>query len=581
MERTSRLVREKFMGNLVATLGMVGSVAIASIVDKIMVGSLLGGTALAALNLNSPVICVMNVIFCFFVFGGNTLAVTVKAERDQAKANKAFTIAVALGTAILAVIAAVGIIFQSQVAGVLCGNDAQLQGPVTDYLVPLLVLGALMIPVNGTSAFVRVDGLSNLAVVIPVVANVVNLLCDYIFMGILHLGIASAGWATNAGYIAGVLCLIPYFRSEKRGFFFTPIGFKDMAMVIETIKTGLSSALADLCLLIQALTMNLIILSVFGATGAQVLAVCTSALSISGILYMGTTQTMLPLGGALYGEKDYTGLREVMRFGVIITEVFLVIYVVILWIFTRPFGSIFGVTSPEALGMLDVAFPLFLISIPFVGFQECLRVTLQCTGRENVASVMAALSGTLCFVPVIWLFSIYAPDYLWISFAIASFLAIGGCLVYLYFKARKTGMKFGTLIPKSAETAETIEFSIRNTIDDAEAATRKTVELCREKGLEEKYAQYMGVAVEEMCTNIAKYAYKDREDDIDIFLRITAEEVLLRIRDNGVIFNPTEYKDDNGEEVTGLKLLNQMPLKVEYNRVLGFNNTIITMRVNG
>ncbi len=42
MERTSRLVREKFMGNLVATLGMVGSVAIASIVDKIMVGSFLG-----------------------------------------------------------------------------------------------------------------------------------------------------------------------------------------------------------------------------------------------------------------------------------------------------------------------------------------------------------------------------------------------------------------------------------------------------------------------------------------------------------------------------------------------------------
>ena len=68
MERTSRLVKEKFMSDLFATLGMVGSIAIANIVDKIMVGSFLGGNALAALSLNSPVICVMNVIFCFFVF---------------------------------------------------------------------------------------------------------------------------------------------------------------------------------------------------------------------------------------------------------------------------------------------------------------------------------------------------------------------------------------------------------------------------------------------------------------------------------------------------------------------------------
>ena len=53
---------------------------------------------------------------------------------------------------------------------------------------------------------------------------------------------------------------------------------------------------------------------------------------------------------------------------------------------------------------------------------------------------------------------------------------------------------------------------------------------------------------------------------------------MLRIRDNGVIFNPTEFVDDSSNEVTGLKVLKKLPLKVEYNRVLGFNNTIITVR---
>ena len=66
MERSTKLVVEKFGRNLLSTLGMVASIAVAAIVDRIMVGNLLGPTELAALNLNSPIICIMNVIFGLF-----------------------------------------------------------------------------------------------------------------------------------------------------------------------------------------------------------------------------------------------------------------------------------------------------------------------------------------------------------------------------------------------------------------------------------------------------------------------------------------------------------------------------------
>ena len=71
----------------------------------------------------------------------------------------------------------------------------------------------------------------------------------------------------------------------------------------------------------------------------------------------------------------------------------------------------------------------------------------------------------------------------------------------------------------------------------------------------DRIANVLGVAVEELCTNIAKYAYRNREDAVDIFFRIEEEELLLRIRDNGVIFNPVTFVDDRGIEVTGLKVL--------------------------
>ncbi len=44
---------------------------------------------------------------------------------------------------------------------------------------------------------IKSDGIRKLAMYIPIVADAVNLLCDYIFMGIMGYGIMSAAWAAN------------------------------------------------------------------------------------------------------------------------------------------------------------------------------------------------------------------------------------------------------------------------------------------------------------------------------------------------------------------------------------------------
>ena len=88
MERTGTLIREKYRENLISTLAMSGSVSIANIVDRIMVGNLLGSTELAGQSLTNPILNIINIIFGFFIFGGNTLAVTLKGGRDQEGANK-------------------------------------------------------------------------------------------------------------------------------------------------------------------------------------------------------------------------------------------------------------------------------------------------------------------------------------------------------------------------------------------------------------------------------------------------------------------------------------------------------------
>ena len=86
----------------------------------------------------------------------------------------------------------------------------------------------------------------------------------------------------------------------------------------------------------------------------------------------------------------------------------------------------------------------------------------------------------------------------------------------------------------------------------------------------------MAVSAEELAVNAAKYAYQV-DNDIDICLRILDDKLVLRFRDNGRMFNPTEFIDDSGEEITGLSLVRTLTPDINYNRVLGFNVTTVTV----
>ena len=578
MERNGKLIQEKYREYFLSTLAMSGSASIASIVDRIMVGNFLGATDLAATNLTSPIICVINLLYVLFINGGNTLAVTYKGSRDQKNADKCFTISVVLGTVSMALMGVLGIAFRVPIARLLAVGDSQLYQPVIDYLFPQFFLGVLVLMSNGVSAYIRVDGMKTLAIAVPIVSNVVNLLMDYVFMGLCGFGIGSAGWATNIGYIAGLFCSVIYFRSKKRSVFLTRLDSQDVGLLLEAVKTGMSSALMYGCLFLRTIIMNSIIVSATGLIGSQVAAVCMSANSIANIFYGGTTQTMLPIGGALYGEKDYKGLREMLKTSSIVTGGICFAIMILFEVFPRPFGAIFGVTSPETMVLLDTAFRMFAISIPLTGARDIFRSCLQSTDGKNVASVLSVLEGLICFIPVLWLLGKFAPDMIWLSFAISPLLAMVIIWVFLFFRT-KDDEKRGILFPKEEEGVILYDFSIENSIESAEEASVKVMEFCTQNNVPKGLGNKLAIATEELCVNIAGYAYGNRNGSIDLFIRISSEDIVLRVRDNGVIFNPVEFIDDSGKEITGLKMLRALPLTLDYNRVLGFNNTIVVTKL--
>lgn len=78
-----------------------------------------------------------------------------------------------------------------------------------------------------------------------------------------------------------------------------------------------------------------------------------------------------------------------------------------------------------------------------------------------------------------------------------------------------------------------------------------------------------------MTVNCIKYGGKSSQW-IDVSLLIEDDKLQLRIRDNGVPFNPAEYdSDSDGFDIHGIEVVKKISSKVNYIRAIDLNNTII------
>lgn len=575
MERTGTLINKTYRNLLVSTLAMTASMYLSSIIDGILVSQILGTLELSAINLTYSISFLKNILIAMFTFGGNTLAIMYKGKRDNEKADSAFSISFWAGIISSVVITVIGIALIAPTSALLGQNKAVLETLIASYLLPLWITTPLIALNNQTAAFARTDGMKNLATALPITANAINLFCDWLYMAVFRWGIAGAGWATVTGYLLGSVLVILYFRGKDRTVHFTRKALKNLRMMWKILSTGLPSALIYVCNFLRLFFTNAIILSATGTDGTQIASVSFSLNSLCLIFIEGATMTLLPILGALYGEKDIRGQKLALKHGMWVTVGLSLIILIISELFPLPLAALYGLNDSALTSVFAVTFRIMSINIPILAVIYVMRTFFQATKQKWLANILVILDGFAAIVPLMYIFSKVDIYWLWASFPISK--AVTVIITFVILIIYKNLKKKDNLLLIEGEEGIVLDFSIHNNIEAATDAAHKAVDFCAKNGVEENLSHDIGVALEELCVNTAKYAAKTQSDSVDIYLKISDKYVILKLRDNGNVFNPTEYIDDSGREVTGLKLVRSLTSSIEYNRVIGFNVTVVTV----
>ena len=469
---SNEIISNKFRELLLPSLLIAMALNIASVVDASFVSTFIGHNAQAALQVLEPLVLLITIFEWLFGLGGQILALNKKAEFDEDGSNHYFTTAM-LATIILSIlILLVCFLFKDSLINLLHPTAGALPY-VNAYSVYLFICFPIATVLGVLCQFIRVDGQPNFASGVIILVNVINIILDYVFLGVLHTGIEGASLAMLIGYLIGSLCILKYHFDSKRNFKFVLSKLKFgtwISSTIEIIKIGLPGASMGFFNVLLIYIMNLIVSGVLGELGLDIFNVCVSALLLISILIMGFAETLSSIVPIYYAQNDYYNLKHIVRNSVLITLICSLAFTIFLLVYPDGLLIFFKLHQMPNDGLVENAIRIYSLAFIPMAFSTMLLFYyegIERTVESGIITIISEFLGPLMFTYI--LFPYIGITSVWVSFPLGFVLSIVAVAIYVRIVERKDSEYYGLFFIKKGLIEKTRNYTLESKNDDAKS----------------------------------------------------------------------------------------------------------------
>lgn len=341
---------------------------------------------------------------------------------------------------------------------------------------------------------------------------------------------------------------------------------------------GAYEALTSLATMTQNLLLNYLIMRSIGTIGMAIMAVSVNVMMIALIFINGTTETLMPIAGTLFGEKDIAGIRYAFRRASVLLLCACITLMACFMLFPKSVGALFGIASAEGHAVLIPALRMFSLYIPLFALNQLILTMYSVTGHSKRANALSFIQGLFFTNGFALLYAFINSDLIWLCYASASATTLAVLLLSAFRTLKKNGWLQTVLLLPPQTSFVKWESSVSAEERSATILSQGILDFCREADVNPRLANRMAVSVEEMLVNTAEFNQDAAPVSVDVMLCISDAELLLRIRDDGAPFNPGQLEAVASllHERTDLacKLSNTM----QYSHQLGFNTTVLSFQ---
>ena len=426
------------------------------IVDGFFLTNYASSSAFAGVNLIFPIIMIVACVGFMFGAGGAALVSKYLGEKRNDKANKTFSL-ITYATLISGLV--LGLIFFFLIRPIAQGfaginsmhtskemiDNAEIYGRIMMGGVTLFMMQGYF------HCFFSVNETSYLGFVFSSSSGLINMLLDYILVGLCDFGAAGAAAASLTGMFISTAGPMLYFFLRKKNLIRLGKPQFDFKDILKSITNGSSEFVGNVSSSLIAILFNMQLLKYIGEIGVSAYGIIGYVCFIFFSVYSGFTMGISPVIAYNFGAKNKPELSNVIKrsFDIVaVSGLFMTIFSLAL---SRPLSMIFANNYPELLDLSTRAMMIYSVCYFVAGF-SMFGSGLFTALNNGLISAFISICRTLVYqvIAVMTLPLVMGVDGIWLSIVIAETLSAVQT-IFITFKKQKT---YGySLIPKWKEQA--------------------------------------------------------------------------------------------------------------------------------
>ncbi len=403
-----------------------------NLIDALIVGRILGISALAAVGATTPLIFLV-ISFIFASTQGFSVVTAQKfGAKDYDSVRKSTTASFILSFFLTVILTLLSAPFAYKMLSFL-NTPQDIINLSYDYLFIMFIGIFATVFYNVSSNIIRALGDSKTPLYFLIFASFLNIFLDILFILKFNMGIKGAGYATVVAQgISTILCLsfmfvkFPILRLKKSDWF---VSYK---FLYEHLRIGIPMGFQ-----MSVLTIGIIALQyVLNGFGTNAIAAYSTAMRVDQTFsqaYLALGATMAVFSAQNFGAKKMLRIKQGAKAAVIIALIVSIFAIVVLGLYARPITALF-MTNPnkEVLDLSALYLHIIMIFFFFLGVLLIYRNILQGMGSviAPLASGVAELiARTVCAFSLGHYFG-----YLGVCFATPMAWSVAAIVLYVGYK---------------------------------------------------------------------------------------------------------------------------------------------------
>ncbi|MBO4665849.1 MAG: MATE family efflux transporter [Paludibacteraceae bacterium] len=276
-----------------------------NIVDSIYIGHGCGTLALSALTVAKPFMDICAAFGSLVGVGASSLLAIYLGEKDYDRANRVLGNVIVMNIILSAIVMVVGLVWLDPILMAFGASEDTLDY-AHDYMEIILYGNILTHLYFGLNAMLRSAGHPRFSMTATIVAVVVNIILDPIFIFALDMGVRGAALATVISQAIAVTWQVTKFTDKNELVrFHRGIWRLNRHITLRALAIGLSPFLYNIAHCIVVIIINNQLKTFGGDAAIASYGVINRLTFVFAMIVMGLNQGMQPIAGYNYGAKQY------------------------------------------------------------------------------------------------------------------------------------------------------------------------------------------------------------------------------------------------------------------------------------